>query len=495
MNIISQIVPGIRDTRTPFAVGLLWAAFLWLLYFNLPPQSWNETRLQEIAAPLTKLPVELRIAFGIFLVYLLGVCMEMVARAFHVLLLMAGTLALASAVLALLVQPGPAWSAFLMLCLVFLTYTTLETRRLLRKMPDEPFRTVFEDTALQAVTRFLGSVSHAFTSLREKAEPDFGNFQELLKTDLERAFGEDTSILPAAVERLSPAMLSRAAEAVLLKAENLYPFATSAEEKAKLSQATDIALLKFYIRDDANIATLARKALLQELHDSPEARASFATTVFALSGLRSRLRGRMEQAEVALRVNYRELHNEIDRTRSEGDFRKGVALPLAALLTISIITVARALGRAPTVESVGVPIALSLAAAGVVFIAGTQKSKRAHQLLYACLLENIVGVTREKLYGKELFVPLEITRIERPARIRRHARDLLREAALRALTRATEKVRRDHGAPASAGNAQHRDRAGSPVAGHRTVETGEDAAAEQPYEGSLSPTTPPRSAP
>jgi hypothetical protein len=31
MNIFSQVVPGLRDTRTPFAVGVLWAATGWMV--------------------------------------------------------------------------------------------------------------------------------------------------------------------------------------------------------------------------------------------------------------------------------------------------------------------------------------------------------------------------------------------------------------------------------------------------------------------------------
>ncbi|MDT0533244.1 hypothetical protein RM555_30070 [Micromonospora sp. DSM 115977] len=421
-------------------MGLLWSGTLWLIFFLIPEQDWRSPQVKSVAEPLQDFPDQILLAFGIFLIYLLGILLEMLSKIFWGLCIFASALFAVGALLFTFRTTRAAVSLSLLLLVAFVSYVALAASRLRRKLQDEPYSKVLEDTTFQILESAGGRIAGFFRQVREIAEPDYGNFQELLKADLELAFGENRDILNNALEVMTPATLGRAVEATNVSNHDLYVFAENAE-KPKIARANDASLLKFYIRRDPRIAQLARQALRQKLKEEPTAQIEFATTVFNLAAQRDRLRARMEQAEVALRVNYKELYNEIDRVRSEGEFRKGVAWPLAAFSISSVLTIYDFLGFRVTDGVVVMLAIVALVSAGMIHSAGAGRTRRANQLLYACLLQNLVGVTREKLYGEELFIPLERPRIERTPEIRRKVKEILRQAALRGLDRIASRIK------------------------------------------------------
>ncbi|SCG48727.1 hypothetical protein [Micromonospora coxensis] len=440
MNILSQVVPGLRDTRTPFSVGLLWSGTLWLIFFLIPKQDWRSSQIKPVVEPLQDLPDQILLVFGLFLVYLLGILLEMLSRIFWGLCTLAFVLFVAGVILLTFRSTRAAVSLSLLLLFAFVSYVALAASRLRRKLQDEPYLKVLEDTTFQVLESLGARIATFFRQVREIAEPDYGSFQELLKTDLELAFGENPDILNNALEAMTPATLSKATEATRVSNHDLYAFASEAE-KPKIVRASDASLLNFYIRRDERIAQLAREAMAQKLREESTARVEFAIAVFNLAAQRDRLRARMEQAEVALRVNYKDLYNEIDRIRSEGEFRKGVSWPLAAFSISAVLTIYDFLGFRVTSNGVVLLVFAACAAGVMIYAAGTGRTRRANQLLYACLLQNLVGVTREKLYGDELFIPLERPRIERTPEIRRRVKEILRQATLHGLDRVASRIR------------------------------------------------------
>ena len=440
MNILSQVVPGLRDTRTPFSVGLLWSGTLWLIFFLIPEQDWRNSQIKPVVEPLRELPEQILLVFGLFLIYLLGILLEMLSKIFWALCTLAFVLFCVAMVLATFKSTRAAVSLSLLILFGFVSYVALAASRLRRKLQDEPYLKVLEDTTFQVLESLGGRIAAFFLQVREIAEPDYGNFQELLKSDLELAFGENPNILDNALKVMSPATLSRATEATRITNHDLYAFARNAD-KVKVARANDPTLLKFFIRRDRAVARLAREAMARRLKEDSAARVDFAIAVFNLSAQRDRLRARMEQAEVALRVNYKDLYNEIDRVRSEGEFRKGVAWPLAAFSITAVLTIYDFLGFRLT-DTAAVLLTFAACVTGaMIYSAGTGRTRRANQLLYACLLQNLVGVTREKIYGDELFVPLERPHIERTPEIRRRIKEILRQAALYGLDRIASRIR------------------------------------------------------
>ncbi|MGC5033964.1 hypothetical protein [Micromonospora sp. DT229] len=105
MNILSQIVPGLRDARTPFAVGLIWAITGWLAMSLLPRSVMDEPIIADAVAQIRMLPTEVAISVAAFLIYISGILLNAALRAVRVLVLAAlgiGTASLiALAILAL----------------------------------------------------------------------------------------------------------------------------------------------------------------------------------------------------------------------------------------------------------------------------------------------------------------------------------------------------------------------------------------------------------
>ncbi len=244
-------------------------------------------------------------------------------------------------------------------------------------------------------------------------------------------------------------VLSRVSEAVYLSASDLYNKVGESSQE-KLRKATTPALLAYYVRDNEEIAEAAREALRDRLNVDPQSRFTFAQTVFPIDEMRARLKNRMSQAEIALRANFRELHDEIDRTRAEGEFRKGICFPIAALLTAVSASLAKAFAAQRLDEITLAAATVSFVVALIIYAAGARRTKEANQLLYACLLQNIVGVTRENLYGKQIFVPAESIRITPLPGIRHKLAELLRERATSALEGAIESTKKKTRVPATA---------------------------------------------
>src|SRR3954451_4817263 len=53
MGLISQLIPGLRDLRTPLLAGYTWLIALWLLLSDLKPVRDAAAKLQHEFAPLT----------------------------------------------------------------------------------------------------------------------------------------------------------------------------------------------------------------------------------------------------------------------------------------------------------------------------------------------------------------------------------------------------------------------------------------------------------
>ena len=77
MNILSQIVPGVREARTPFAIGVLWALTGWLGCSFLPQKVWQAGEVTQLASQAAKIPNEAKLALATFLVYVLRLFPEL----------------------------------------------------------------------------------------------------------------------------------------------------------------------------------------------------------------------------------------------------------------------------------------------------------------------------------------------------------------------------------------------------------------------------------
>src|SRR5262249_35919692 len=150
---------------------------------------------------------------------------------------------------------------------------------------------------------------------------------------------------------------------------------------------------------------------------SRNAREAF-TRVLDLSAHRDALRRQLEQADHQLRSTRPELYAEYDRVRAEGEFRTGVALPLAALIAVAAYKWHLEFNiRSETTvfyTVVGVPAFVWI----VIGRAGKEQTNNAKRMLYAAIREKTVILTQQAKVGETIFVYKPLPEINRPAVIR-----------------------------------------------------------------------------
>jgi len=75
MKILGQLLPGVRELRTPLVVGILWIAAAALLSRHLPPSAQRNIQLvgREVRILVQDVATGLRLTLGVLAVYLFGV--------------------------------------------------------------------------------------------------------------------------------------------------------------------------------------------------------------------------------------------------------------------------------------------------------------------------------------------------------------------------------------------------------------------------------------
>jgi len=201
--------------------------------------------------------------------------------------------------------------------------------------------------------------------------------------------------------------LASACAAVGISRDRMHQIA-SPEEREIISNTSEMALLKYRIRNNHDIAVLARTVLLERLRESSEARRSFAVSVFNYPEFVKRFRKKLQEADVDLRAEKPELFPEWDRLMAEGEFRRGVSIPLIGVLLSLGILIIRIVDKTPPNIAVAIVCCAPFVVGGVLHRAGTHRVKDANRVLYSCIRQGRIMMTRDKIFGEELFVPQNV---------------------------------------------------------------------------------------
>src|SRR4051794_24369942 len=89
MGLLAQIIPGIRDMRTPLAVGVMWTLTAWVAFYLLPKNVFDGRQVQPLVETANKLPAELRVSIALLLIYTMGVFLEAFGRFLYTSLVVA----------------------------------------------------------------------------------------------------------------------------------------------------------------------------------------------------------------------------------------------------------------------------------------------------------------------------------------------------------------------------------------------------------------------
>ncbi|MCN0154589.1 hypothetical protein [Salinispora arenicola] len=426
MGILSQIIPGLRDARTPLAIGALWAIIGWLACSFAPAEVWKKDFFATAASQLDKLPVEVLITAMAFIVYLVGVVMQSIGAAITRFALptffaICGLLVLSTLVAVL---------AEAIAMVAAITAATLIAASLLRRrrLKSGSFWSVLEDTALESVRRIYIYSERAWRGYRTSRESHQAAFDEMTLESLEAYYNANPTFLEEKVEELTHSSLQHAALSVDLTLEEVY--AETPQEEPLPPGLKSLADLRLHLADPEKHDSGIRRALRKKLHRERDARTAL-TQVLELSGYRDWLRRRLEQADHELRSAKPELYLDYGRMRAEGEFRSGISFPLAALIALAAYKWHLLFNAGGPTQILWALLAFALVVLIVLNNAGSQQQDNARLLLYSVVRNKTIQLSEESPFGEPIFAFRPLPEVQRSptigSAVRRRVRAVVRK--------------------------------------------------------------------
>ncbi len=403
MNILAQVLPGLRDLRVPLALGLLWLTTFALLFRQLPPTVATEgaDALREFQPFIEVLPNAVKLSVAAIGVYLLGVLAEEVGRLIGMIVSavrptsdgqVTGLVAL-GVLFALGTFMEQLWIPLLALLTFMLAIAYISWRVDGRRLP---FTTSLVKNSLPLALRGLREwllqladiLARAWSPTAEQVDffvaqrdltllerPEF--LQELLRTS-------DTLDLAVLAERVG-LEVREALEG--LTYEDMEPLPTDWRDFYNAIQGgTDKhALTRAAIKD---VRLSLMRSLTRAAESDPHISQMVVSRLYDRRAVRREVARRVEEANVRLKAEQPALYDEYDRLIAEGEFRRSTAVPVAALLGAVAATADDQLGLTPTQWAwvAGALACVSLA----MFSAGRYKSLAATRLLYASVRQEVI---------------------------------------------------------------------------------------------------------
>ncbi|MEV4139371.1 hypothetical protein AB0J72_45325 [Dactylosporangium sp. NPDC049742] len=414
MNLLGQFLPGVREVRTPLVVGVLWSLAAWVASALLPEKVWQREAIQTAGRQIGKLPVELVISIIILLIYLLGVLLQSIGAAVRTVLSFVATLGIPLFVVFVVAQFA---FKFLIACILFLVILCLAQAWLrYRRVRPESYQVALEDTVTAGLLYAHSVVLQLIHAVRFATESDRQLFDELVDSEFESYFGENSDFLSRTVNEIEQGLLYQGAISVGLTLEEVHAV-SNAEDRGdfRVKSLADLWMLR---RRRENSDSDVRRALLRKLETSQVARAAFVRSVLEFDELRVRLRRRLNRAERRLRENQPEQYLEYDRLKAEGEFRSGVAVPLMVLLAALAYRWHLEFDAKDSPDVLWWLIVGAFAAGTIMIYAGDAQARKARMILYDSVRTGVIELQNDERFGQHVFVFKPTPKIERRALIK-----------------------------------------------------------------------------
>ncbi|WP_097319074.1 hypothetical protein [Paractinoplanes atraurantiacus] len=452
MNILSQIVPGLRDARTPFSVGLIWAITGWLAASLLPSAVWDKTIFADASTQIAKLPTEVTISVAVFFVYVAGILLNAALGAIRALVMFAA--GLAGVVLVLVVMLAVA-RFFLVYVFCALMIVALWALLRWKRLATGTYWSSLEDCLGTVFRVIAGKADQAYAHMRHAYEADSPIFDELVDQELELYFDRNPEFLPDAVAKLSRKALYQTSNAVGVTLADVHAVADPHQRQRfqALRNLDDLHLSRRKSADHADDDL--RQVLREHLSNSADARRAFARSALDYSELRGILRRRLERAELVLRSEKPDVFMDYDRVRAEGELRAAVGLPVAALLAIAAykwhLVFHADKSMTPFYWLCGGAILIGVVLHGT----GESLIKKSNRMLYISVRTELITIKQDEGFNEGVFVFSE-----RPAGLARTsiARFVVRQATREATERIASRILPKYGHAYRTTEPTHADR-------------------------------------
>ncbi len=392
MQVLSQVLPGVRELRLPVAVGILWSLVLFTMADRLPraiESAVNEAVLSLLGAS----PPLILASVGSLLLYLAGLALSQLRKVSYALLLIMGAIACSAVVLIMTTLLATAIaSAWPVVLIGVLGLLLLAARNRDRGTGLGVAVRVWLDDATSSMATAIERVAE---SLSDAWNPHRAEARYIFERELRESCSRHADLLPGLVSELEPARVAVAAQSLRLTYDDIPP------SKRVLYGVTNSTALGRDLRRggfDAVQVRVVREALVQKPErDDYALLPTFVAREYDATTLRRQVRENVRQAVLLLRTSVPELYNEYDRIRAEAAFREGVALPLAVLLAAGAYQ-----HRVLTGEAVGFACMCAAALFAVMYIAGREKDAEASELLCGALRQGVVDAGSQPFSAREV---------------------------------------------------------------------------------------------
>ncbi|HTS97027.1 MAG TPA: hypothetical protein VMI33_10435 [Streptosporangiaceae bacterium] len=372
MNVLSDLIPGARQLRAPLAIGFLWLAVAWVN----EPRFDRYAKKSQLISRLTKdfsishITVTLVVLAVSFAAYLIGIFFQIlddfVVRIVSVLVL---ALSIPAVIFLIIIMVfSRHWWIFPPVPVVILSVAFLYARR------------NHTDVGNALAQWFVNIMSLTITS---------GNTALRLITNI---WSPATAVRDSLVSASVSKIIESHPEVVYRFCRTLRPVSLKvAYDEAKLSSDSEesyeiggrtITLSKAASRNwiDPEGDKILRDYLLSRLLADPSIAAETITLITQPSRIRHLVATTVSKAETRIRVEHRPVFEDSDRLSSEGEFRRGVAVPMGVILS-SIVAYYTA--RPVFIVAAALPMVL-------VYASGLTKDQHAAAVIVDCIAAGIV---------------------------------------------------------------------------------------------------------
>ena len=324
MNILSGLLPGARQIRTPLVVGYLWLLVAWINVVHVPVRIRHGLLIARASQDLKHLSPALVIIILSFIAYLAGLFFELFDDiVVKIAAPLAGAAVIAATVIGIFVFSIGLWPVTLVVLAVIVLIYHKRVRRFHSSTDAEFYQSMVNMSI--PVRAYYYRLKNAVLRVWSNANPvrnDLvaGSIIKLLDShpEVTTKFCETLSIVSLRDACYEAGLRSNKATSEIVNPDGTVVAVGAAARRSSIEPASE---------------KLLRDYLAQRMAASSEVRRSVVLRVMNTSDVRQLVDRGVEDAATHIQANMPSVSEACDRLRAEGELRRGAAVPLCVALS------------------------------------------------------------------------------------------------------------------------------------------------------------------
>ena len=420
MNFLTQIVPGLRDTRVPLAVGAVYAMAFWVAFPTIDVLPLNKF-ITDLVSQWQDLPEVVALGAGLFAVYLAGIILELVGRAAISLIRYAVIVAFVLIVVLLIAgfTLGPILRYGLLphLILIVLVYHILAWRY--SRLSISAYAKAVRSGTELLLYRLTQVKSLRFLDADRKLVP-----MQAVAEELDKAIKQ-----PEVADKLVSATSDEFIARCLAERADIHP---DKLKGLRFGVGRFHRLLQL-MQSDGAISASFRSVFVENLAIHRGARNEFADACLDTDAFRDEVQKKLDRTEKSLQVAGHDRFSDFDRSRAESELRTGLSLPVALLCAATVYR----WGEYGDITSPNT-LLLALGVFAGTFLTlyglGCDKMQDARSLIYSCYESSLLPDADDRQLSSVLAVQPLANSGGKPLRQRGTLPDLVQNARVKLLS-------------------------------------------------------------